>query len=197
MNNIHNTFQLINNRLAKQSLMNQRSLVVWITGLSGSGKTTNAVALSQKLHERGFVSQILDGDNIRSGVNSDLGFSGEDRVENIRRVAEVSKLFLNCGIITINCFISPTEETRKIARDIIGKENIFEVYLNTPIEICESRDVKGLYQKARKGLITDFTGINSPYDEPVNSDIIINTDSKTVDETSDLILKKILPLIEI
>ncbi len=146
-----------------------------MTGLSGSGKTTVGLNIEMELNKRGFLTQILDGDNIRSGINNNLGFSEEDRYENIRRISEVSKLFLNCGIICINSFISPTKEIRDMAKDIIGEENFIEVYVNAPIEVCEKRDVKGLYKKARKGEIKNFTGIDSPFDCPLNPDIELKT----------------------
>ena len=138
-----------------------------MTGLSGSGKTTIASGLERKLLENGFFAQVLDGDNIRSGINNNLGFSLEDRLENIRRIAEVAKLYLNSGIITICTFISPTIEIRKYAEDIIGSEDFLEIFVDAPLEVCEKRDVKGLYQKARNGEIKDFTGITSPYEPPI------------------------------
>ena len=139
--------------------------------------------------------QILDGDNIRSGINSNLSFSEEDRRENIRRIAEVSKLFLNCGIIAINSFISPTEELRHIAREIIGKENFIEVYINAPLDVCEKRDVKGLYARARKGEIPDFTGVSSPFELPDGADLEIRTDLLTIDESVAKLLEYLLPKI--
>jgi adenylylsulfate kinase len=155
------------NKLNKEKFLNQTAVVVWLTGLSGSGKTTLAENLELALFQKGFIAQVLDGDNIRSGLNRNLGFSENDRQENIRRIAEVSKLFLNCGIICINSFISPTHNMRQMARDIIGNESFIEIYLNASIEVCEKRDAKGLYKNAREGKIKDFTGIDSLYEIPV------------------------------
>lgn len=178
--NIFPTDQFIS-RTQKESILGQHGLVIWMTGLSGSGKSTIASALEQKLHQEGFLTQVLDGDNIRYGLNRNLGFSEEDRIENIRRVAEVSKLFAQCGIITINCFVSPTKASREQAKAIIGSDFI-EVYINTPLELCEKRDVKGLYAKARRGEIKNFTGIHQPFEEPVNPDLEIKTENTTIDQ---------------
>ena len=153
-------------RKDKESFLNQNSKVIWLTGLSGSGKTTIAIELEKELHQMGYLTQVLDGDNVRSGINNNLGFGEDDRLENIRRIAEISKLFVNCGVITINCFVSPTESIRQIARDIIGSDDYLEVFIDTPLEECEKRDVKGLYQKARKGEIKNFTGIDAPFEIP-------------------------------
>lgn len=193
---IHPVFDRILGREAKEALLKQKGKVIWMTGLSGSGKTTIAIALEKMLHEKGFLTQILDGDNIRSGINNNLSFTEEDRIENIRRIAEVSKLFVNCGIITLNCFVSPTEDIRKIARDIIGKENLIEIYINTPFEVCEDRDVKGLYKKARAGEIKNFTGLDAPFEEPKNADLIIKTAEQTIEESAETVLQFIKPKIE-
>jgi len=192
---IYPVFDKILKRSDKEKLLKQRSKVIWMTGLSGSGKTTIAKYLDEALYSKGYIAQILDGDNIRSGINSNLTFSGEDRKENIRRIAEVSKLFMNCGIIIINSFISPTEEIRKMALDIIGKENFFEVFVSAPIEVCEQRDTKGLYAKARKGEIKNFTGIVSPFELPQTADITVRTDKQTIEESVNQLLDRILPLI--
>ncbi len=192
---IHPVFDSILGRNDKEELLNQNSKVIWMTGLSGSGKTTIAIALEQKLREKGFLTQVLDGDNVRTGINNNLGFSEEDRTENIRRIAEVSKLFLNCGIITINCFVSPTIAIRTSAKHIIGEDNFIEVFVNTPIEICEKRDVKGLYKKARAGEIKDFTGIDAPFEAPTNPAIVVKTDEMAIEESANQILEYILPLI--
>lgn len=178
-------------RKDKEKLLNQKGKVVWFTGLSGSGKTTIAIALEKELARKGFLTQILDGDNIRSGINSNVGFSEAGRTENIRRIAEVAKLFLNCGVITICCFVSPTRAIRKLAKDIIGKDDFVEVFVNAPIEICEKRDVKGLYARARKGEIKDFTGIHMPFEAPVKPAIEINTDAMNVEECVKKIKKRI------
>ena len=193
--NIFPVFHKIIQREDKERRLGQKAVVVWFTGLSGAGKTTLAKQLEEELFARNFMVQILDGDNIRSGINSNLSFSEEDRRENIRRIAEVSKLFLNCGIIAINSFISPTEELRHIARDIIGKENFIEVYINAPLDVCEKRDVKGLYARARKGEIPDFTGISSPFELPDGADLEIRTDLLTIDDSVAKLLEYLLPKI--
>ncbi len=182
--NIHTVFDKIIKRTDKEKFLNQNAVAVWLTGLSGSGKTTLGVALEQKLFEKGYLTQILDGDNIRSGINKNLNFTESDRLENIRRISEVTKLFINCGVIAINCFISPTDEIRDMARKIIGEKNLIEVYINTPIEVCEERDVKGLYQKARDGKIKNFTGIDSPFERPKNLDVEIFTENQTIEESA-------------
>lgn len=193
---IHPVFDRILGRDAKEALLKQKGKVIWMTGLSGSGKTTIAIAVEKYLNEKGFLTQILDGDNIRSGINNNLSFSEEDRRENIRRIAEVSKLFVNCGVITLNCFVSPTEEIRAIAREIIGKENLIEVYINTPFEVCEERDVKGLYKKARAGEIKNFTGLDAPFEEPQNADLTIKTSGQTIEASAEEVFKYIMPKIE-
>ncbi len=193
--NIFPIFDQIVGRKEKEQLLNQTAKVIWMTGLSGSGKSTIAIALEKELAQKGFLTQILDGDNIRTGINNNLGFSDADRTENIRRIAEVSRLFVNCGVITINCFVSPTNAIRNAAKEIIGAENFVEVFIDTPLEICEQRDVKGLYKKARAGEIKDFTGINAPFEVPENAAIIVKTANKTVEESVNTILKEILPLI--
>lgn len=179
-NNIHPIFDKILKKSEKEKLLKQKGIVLWMVGLSGSGKSTLAKALEKDLHEEGFLTQLLDGDNLRTGINNNLGFTEEDRMENIRRAAEVSKLFMNCGIVTICSLISPTAEIRKMAREIIG-EGFVEVYVNCPLEVCEQRDVKGLYKKVRNGEIKNFTGVDSPFEEPVNPDIEIKTDQVELD----------------
>jgi adenylylsulfate kinase len=193
--NIFSVFDKILPKELKERKLNQKAITVWMTGLSGSGKTTIAVGLEKKLHQLGYLTQVLDGDNIRTGINADLDFSNEGRVENIRRIAEISKLFVNCGIITINCFVSPTNEIRAQSRKIL-KDSFVEVFINTPIAICEERDVKGLYKKARKGEIKDFTGIVTPFEEPENPDIEIKTADQSVEESVEELLIKILPIIK-
>lgn len=194
-NNIHPIFDRILSREEKENLLKQKAMVIWMTGLSGSGKSTIAIGLEKKLFEKGILTQVLDGDNVRTGINNNLGFSEEDRTENIRRIAEVSKLFLNCGIVCINCFVSPTLEIRANAKKIIGNDFV-EVFINTPIEECEKRDVKGLYKKARAGEIKDFTGINAPFEAPTNPDIEIKTIGKTIDESVNELLNHILQKIK-
>lgn len=194
--NIHPVFDSILGRKDKQALLKQQSVVIWFTGLSGSGKTTIAIALEKELNKRGILTQVLDGDNIRAGINNNLGFSENDRKENIRRIAEVTKLFLNCGIVTINCFVSPTNEIREQAKTIIGENDFLEIFINTPIEICEQRDVKGLYKKARAGEIKDFTGISSPFEAPINPFLNVKTANRTVEESVKEILDKVLTKIQ-
>jgi len=196
-NNLHPTFHKILQRSDKEKLLNQRSKVIWMTGLSGAGKTTLAKYLEEELFNRGYLTQVLDGDNIRSGVNSNLSFSEAARFENIRRIAEISKLFLDCGIIIINCFISPTEEIRNMAKKIIGRENFIEVFVNASFEVCETRDIKGLYSKARRGEIKDFTGIDSPFEKPVKPDIEIKSDQLSIEESIIQLLNFILPVIKL
>ena len=191
--NIFPVFDKIISKEKKEKLLNQKGKVVWLTGLSGSGKTTIALQLEKELYKLGFLVQILDGDNIRAGINNNLSFSEDDRTENIRRIAEVSKLFLNCGVITINCFVSPTIKMRQIAKKIIGKENYYEIFINADLETCEKRDVKGLYKKARNGEIKNFTGIDSQYEKPNNPSLEVNTSQLSIDQSIEIILKNVLP----
>jgi len=192
-NNIHTTFDKIKDRNAKEIYLKQRGKVIWFTGLSGSGKTTLASMLEKRLFEFNYFCQILDGDNVRSGINKNLMFTEEDRIENIRRIAEVSKLFMNCGIILICSFISPTNKMREMAREIIGEEDFLEVFVNTPLEVCEQRDPKGLYKKARAGEIKNFTGISAPFENPENPFVEIKNTNPDIDETTRQMLMKILP----
>jgi len=182
-------------RETKEKQLNQRSKVIWMTGLSGAGKTTLSYALESALHSMGYFVQTLDGDNVRTGINKNLGFSEADRYENIRRIAEVSRLFVGCGIITIASFISPTSVIRDMARTIIGPDDFIEIFVNAPIEVCESRDTKGLYLKARKGEIKEFTGIDAPYDIPAHPALEIRTDLLTIDESIKKMVDFLLPLI--
>ena len=184
---IHPIFDKQVQRIEREKRLNQSSKVIWLTGLSGSGKSTIALELEKKLFTIGYFSQVLDGDNIRSGICNNLGFSEDDRKENIRRIAEISKLYLNSGIISIVSFISPTVESRDLAKKIIGQEDFIEVFISTPIELCEKRDVKGLYKKARTGEIKNFTGIDQPYEIPLNADLKINTAEQTIDESVELL----------
>lgn len=194
--NIFSNFNDILNRQEKEKFIKQRSKVIWLTGLSGSGKSSIANLLERNLYYEGYICMLLDGDNIRSGINNNLDFSEEGRKENIRRIAEVSKLFMNCGIITINSFISPTKEIRNLARNIIGSDNFVEVFVNTPLEICEERDVKGLYKKARAGMIKNFTGIDSRFEAPDNPDIELHTKDCTVEESSIELYNFVKPMIK-
>lgn len=194
-NHIYPIFDRMLARADKEELLKQHGVMVWFTGLSGSGKSTVAIALERELHKRGLLCRILDGDNIRSGINNNLGFSEEDRVENIRRIAEVSKLFIDTGIITIAAFISPNNDIREMAADIIGKDDFIEVYVNTPLAVCEERDVKGLYKKARKGEIKNFTGISAPFEAPLNPVLELDTSVLSLEESVNKLLEVILPRI--
>lgn len=167
----------------RQKLKGHRPLTLWFTGLSGSGKSTIANALEQKLYDEGIHTYTLDGDNIRLGINANLTFSPEDRAENLRRVAEVAKLMNDAGLVVLAAFVSPYRKDREKVKNIVGNDNFVEIYVNTPLETCEARDVKGLYAKARKGEIQNFTGVNAPYEPPLNSDISIDTSKESI-ETS-------------
>lgn len=169
--------------------------LIWLTGLSGSGKSTLASALEVDLFNRGAHTYILDGDNIRSGLNNDLDFSSESRRENIRRIAEVSKLFIDAGTVVLTAFISPFEEDRTFAKELVGADHFVEVFVQCPLEVCEQRDVKGLYAKARAGLIKNFTGIDSPFEEPTNPDILVNTAENTIEECLSVLNQSIQPQI--
>jgi adenylylsulfate kinase len=184
-------------RSDKEELLGQRSAMIWFTGLSGSGKSTIAIALERELHKRGLLCRILDGDNIRSGINNNLGFSEADRVENIRRIAEVSKLFIDSGIITIAAFISPNNDIRNMAADIIGRDDFLEIYVSTPIEECERRDVKGLYAKARRGEIKNFTGISAPFEAPENPALELDTSKLSLEESVNRLLDLVLPRVAV
>lgn len=187
--NIYPIFDRMMTREDKEQLLHQRGVMLWFTGLSGSGKSTVAIALERELHKRGLLCRILDGDNIRSGINANLGFSAEDRRENIRRVAEVAKLFVDTGIITIAAFVSPTGELRQLAQQIIGKDDFKEIYISTPIEECERRDVKGLYARARRGEVKNFTGISAPFEAPQHPALSLDTSKLPVEESVKLLLK--------
>ena len=190
--NIYPVFDRIYDRKVKEEILRQSAKVIWFTGLSGSGKTTLASNLEKELFFRRFFCHVLDGDNIRVGINNNLGFSEDDRLENIRRIAEVSKLLINTGMITICSFISPTDEIRELARKIIGKKDFVEIFLNPPLEVCEDRDPKGLYKKARAGLIKDFTGISSPFEAPKNPDLEIDTSTTSIKDSVDQIFNVII-----
>jgi adenylylsulfate kinase len=192
---IYPVFDHILSRDDKERLLRQRSTAIWFTGLSGSGKTTLGRELELRLNRNGYLTQVLDGDNIRSGINNNLGFSEADRKENIRRIAEVTKLLINSGVITLNTFISPTEEIRQLAMDIIGKDNFIEVYVSTPFEVCEQRDTKGLYKRAREGKIKNFTGVDSPFEPPVQPDVEVDTSVLSIGESVNRILNVVIPKI--
>ncbi len=194
-NNIFSSYHQLLNRSDKESLLQQRGLLIWFTGLSGSGKTTLAGALERELFGKGYLTCILDGDNMRSGINSNLGFSEEDRMENIRRIAETGKLLVACGIITMVACISPTEKIRAIPRSIFGKDDFVEIFVNAPIKICEARDVKGLYRKARSGEITEFTGISAPFEYPQHPDLLLDTSIREVRDCVTAIMSLIKPRI--
>lgn len=180
--NIYPIFDRLLSRHEREQLLGQRGAMVWLTGLSGSGKSTLAVALERELYRRGHLCRVLDGDNIRTGINNNLGFSADDRRENIRRIAEVAKLFVDTGIITVAAFISPTNDLRALARDIIGADDFLEVYVSTPLAECERRDVKGLYARARRGEIPDFTGISAPFDAPQHPALTLDTTNLSVED---------------
>lgn len=194
--NIYPIFDKMLTRDRQEDLLNQKSIMIWFTGLSGSGKSTIAVALERELYTKGYLCKLLDGDNIRTGINKNLGFTEEDRKENIRRISEVSKLFIDTGIITIAAFISPTRELRALAKSIIGKENFIEVFISTPLNVCEERDVKGLYAKARKGEISNFTGISAPFEAPENPDLSLDTSTLSIEESVNRLMELITPLIK-
>lgn len=191
-NHIYPIFDRMLARKDKEELLGQQGVMIWFTGLSGSGKSTVAIAVERELHRRGLLCRILDGDNIRSGINSNLGFSEIDRVENIRRIAEVGKLFVDTGIITLAAFISPNNSLRKMAADIIGPADFREVYVSTPLAVCEQRDVKGLYARARRGEIKDFTGISAPFEAPEHPALVLDTSVQPLETSVEQVLKLIL-----
>ena len=193
--NIYPIFEKMLQRKDREALLKQKGIMIWFTGLSGSGKSTLAIALEGELYKQGILCRILDGDNIRSGINTNLGFSEADRTENIRRIAEVSKLFVDCGIVTIAAFISPTHAIRRMASEIIGEDDFLEVYVSTPIEECERRDVKGLYAKARRGEIKEFTGISSPFEAPEHPFISIDTSRQSLADSVKILLEAVSPKI--
>lgn len=193
--NIYPIFEKMLQRKDREALLKQKGIMIWFTGLSGSGKSTLAIALEGELYKQGILCRILDGDNIRSGINNNLGFSEADRTENIRRIAEVSKLFVDCGIVTIAAFISPTHAIRRMASEIIGENDFLEVYVSTPIEECERRDVKGLYAKARRGEIKEFTGISSPFEAPEHPFISIDTSRQSLADSMKILLEAVSPKI--
>ena len=195
--NIHTIFDQLVSRSEREVRMGQRAKVLWMTGLSGSGKSTIAAGVERSLFNQGYFVQVLDGDNVRSGLNNNLDFSMDGRRENIRRISELAKLYSNSGYISICSFISPTIDIRAYAKSIIGENDFIEVFVDTPLEICETRDVKGLYKKARSGELKGFTGIDSPYEEPKNADLIIKTKNQSVSESVAGVLDFLLPQINI
>ena len=193
--NIYPIYDRMMTRHDKESLLGQRGIMIWFTGLSGSGKSTVAMGVERELHAQGILCRILDGDNVRAGINNNLGFSAEDRIENIRRIAEIGKLFVQTGVVTLACFVSPTNDIRQMARKIVGEEDFLEVYISTPIEECERRDVKGLYARARKGEVKNFTGISAPFEAPISADIDIDTSKIPLEESvrtlTELIIRRV------
>ena len=190
--NIYPIYDRMMTRQDKERLLRQRGVMIWFTGLSGSGKSTIALGVERELQQRGLLCRILDGDNIRTGINAGLGFSAEDRHENIRRIAEVGKLFVETGIITLAAFVSPTNEYRQLARDIIGAEDFLEIYVSTPLEECERRDVKGLYARARRGELKDFTGISAPFEAPEHPALCIDTSRQPLETSVQQVLELII-----
>ncbi len=194
--NIHPIFDTMLAREAKEQLLGQKALVLWMTGLSGSGKSTIARGLEKKLHQQGILTKLLDGDNLRTGLNKNLGFSDADRIENIRRVAETARLFLDAGVVTICSFVSPTVSIRTMAAAIIGKDDFFEIFVEASFATCAQRDVKGLYARAIKGEIKDFTGLDAPFEAPEEPFLTIATEKLSVAESIDLVYQKIIKIIK-
>ena len=185
----------------REKLLNQKGCVIWFTGLSGSGKSTLALEVESKLYQRGHLTYVLDGDNVRHGLNKNLGFSPEDREENIRRIGEVAKLFNDAGVIAMTAFISPYRTDRDDARDLLDEGRFVEVFVDCPLEVCEARDTKGLYQKARAGEIKEFTGISAPYEAPAQPELTVNTASLTLDECTERVIallesKGLIPILQ-
>ena len=179
-------------KFKRSEKLNQNPKLIWFTGLSGSGKSTLANALEKMIFDLGYSTYSLDGDNIRTGISNNLSFSESDRIENIRRISEISKLMLDAGLIVFASFVSPTNKIRKQISDIVGAHNYIEIYVSTPLEECEKRDVKGLYKKAREGKIEDFTGISSPFEKPLNPYFSINTTNKSLENCVDAIFNNII-----
>ena len=192
---IYPEFERMLGRGEKEGLLEQRGVVFWMYGLSGSGKSTLANALERRLHAEGVMTKLLDGDNIRSGLNRDLGFSDEDRLENIRRIAEVAKLFKEAGVVTITSFITPARELRAMAREIVGAEDFREVYVRCSFEKCAERDVKGLYAKAASGDVKQFTGKDSAFEEPESAELVIDTESESIEESCDKLYGQVIEAI--
>lgn len=190
--NLYPIYDRMMTRKEKEQLLRQRGVMVWFTGLSGSGKSTIAMAVERELHARHILCRILDGDNIRTGINNNLGFSEADRTENIRRIAEVGKLFVDTGVVVLACFVSPTEAIRQKACNIIGKKDFVEVYVSTPIEECERRDVKGLYARARRGEVKNFTGISAPFEAPENPALALDTSILSLRECVEAVVNLIM-----
>jgi adenylylsulfate kinase len=196
MKNLFSSKNELISRKEKENLLSQKGTCFWLTGLSGSGKTTIAKLTAEKLHSDGILTQVLDGDNIRLGVNKNLTFSEEDRTENIRRIAEITKLFIENGVVTICCFISPTKKMRSLAKKIIGSKDFNEIFVNTSLEDCKKRDTKGLYKKAALGEIKNFTGISAPFEEPISAELIIPTQNLSAEDSSRILYNFALQLIK-
>ena len=196
MKNLFSSKNELISRKEKENLLSQKGSCFWLTGLSGSGKTTIAKLTAEKLHSDGILTQVLDGDNIRLGVNKNLTFSEEDRTENIRRIAEITKLFIENGVVTICCFISPTKKLRSLAKKIIGSKDFNEIFVNTSLEDCKKRDTKGLYKKAALGEIKNFTGISAPFEEPISAELIIPTQNLSAEDSSRILYNFALQLIK-
>lgn len=190
--NIYPIYDKMMTRADKEELLCQRGMMIWFTGLSGSGKSTIAMGVERELQKRGILCRILDGDNIRAGINSNLGFSAEDRMENIRRIAEIGKLFVQTGIVTLACFVSPTNDVRRLARNIIGESDFKEVFVSTPIEECERRDVKGLYARARNGEVKNFTGVSAPFEIPEKPTLEIDTTCLSLEACVEKVVELVL-----
>ncbi|TVR36530.1 MAG: adenylyl-sulfate kinase [Cryomorphaceae bacterium] len=193
---IHPIFNRMISRERKEQLLGHRGLAIWMTGLSGSGKSTIGLLLEEMLHGEGVVTRLLDGDNVRAGINNNLGFSDADRTENIRRIAEVNRLFTDCGVVVINCFVSPTRAIRQQARTIIGND-FMEVFVDAPLEVCEQRDVKGLYQKARAGEIRNFTGIDAPFEAPEMPEVHLRTANESPEQSAERLFELIIHRIQL
>ena len=183
-------------REKKEILLNQKGICLWLTGLSGSGKTTIAKIVSEKLHENRILTKVLDGDNIRLGINNNLSFNDDDRLENVRRTAEIAKLFVECGVVTICCLVSPTIKIRKIAKKIIGQSDFYEIFINTPLKQCMKRDTKGLYKKAENGMVKNFTGVSAPYQAPTKPILSIPTQNLSKEESSEILFRFAYKLIK-
>ena len=195
LDHIHPVFDRLLQRDDREQMLGQRGAVFWFTGLSGSGKTTIAQSVERQLHNLGSIVQVLDGDNVRTGLCNNLSFSAEDREENIRRIAEVSKLFVESGMVVLACFVSPTISYREMAKKIIGENDFYEVFIDTPLDICESRDPKGLYKKARTGEIPNFTGISAPFEAPEQAALHLRTKNLSIDACAQKAIDFIVPLI--
>lgn len=196
MKNLFSSKNELISRKEKENLLSQKGTCFWLTGLSGSGKTTIAKLTAEKLHSDGILTQVLDGDNIRLGVNNNLTFSEEDRTENIRRIAEITKLFIENGVVTICCFISPTKKMRSLAKKIIGSKDFNEIFVNTSLEDCTKRDTKGLYKKSALGEIKNFTGVSAPFEEPISAELIIPTQNLSAEDSSRILYNFALQLIK-